>query len=199
MAYLPTHKEQIHHEYFDTLIRGVGQALGANVVGVQTMLFRAITVGNPALTNMQEGGRLSNNEVFLTLSLRFFVQFATAALYRFMEDGIIWTYKVGHKPMLESLPLLCAPAGGGLYGYDVNAQAHVIGNGSPNWAGVLKFAKPIKIESNQHFTVEVNFHAFPSLDAGVTAAINPLDQLNDDFGLKVIKCFVGGVVERQVQ
>jgi hypothetical protein len=85
-----------------------------------------------------------------------------------------------------------------MYGYDVNAQAHVVGNGCPDWSGVLRFAKPIKIESNQHFQVAMEFHTFPSLD-GVTAAINPLTQLNNNTGLKIIKAFVGGVVERQVQ
>jgi hypothetical protein len=195
MAKLPTHKEHIHHEFFDTLIRGTGTSTIANT----TRLFRALNIGNPALTNMQEGGRLSNEEVFLTISIRIYVQFATAATYRWMEDGIIWTYQVGHKQMLESLPLFCAPGGGGLFGHDVNAQGHVITNGTPDWSGILKFAKPVKIERNQNFFISMEFATFPSLDAGVTAAINPLTNLNVDTGLKIIKAFVGGIVQRDVQ
>jgi len=195
MPSLPGYKEQIHHELFDSLIRGVG----ASTIQNKTKLFGSGNIGNPALTNMQEGGRLSSEEVFLALSLRFYDQFATGALYRFIEDGLFFTFNVGNKPMLGPLPILVAPAGGGMYGYDVNAQAHVIGNGSPDWNGVLQLAKPVKIEKHQHFSVDVEFYDFASLDAGATPAIVPLTELNDDTGLKIIKCFLGGILGRNVQ
>ncbi len=195
MPALPGYKEQIHHELFDTLIRGVG----TSTLSSKTKLFSANNTGAPELTNMQEGGRLSSDELFLCLSVRFYVQFATAQLYRYMEDGIFWTFNVGNKPMLGALPILVAPSGGGLYGHDVNAQAHVITNGAPSWDGILRLAKPIKIEKNQHFSIDLEFYNFASQDAGVTAAINPLTYLNADTGLKIVKCFLGGILARQVQ
>jgi hypothetical protein len=194
MAQIPQYREQIHEEKFDTLVRGVG----ASAIGVNTKLFRALNTGNPQFTNMQEGGRLSNEELFLMLSVRFYVQFSTAAMYRLVEDGILWTLNVGNKPMLGPVPLFIAPCGGGMYGYDVNAQAHVITNGAPSWDGILKLAKPIKIDKNQHFSVDVSFYDFASLD-GVTPALTVLTNLNADVGLKIIKCFLGGILERQVQ
>lgn len=194
MPALAGYKEQVHHELFDTLVRGVG----ASAIGVRTRLFGAANIGNPANTNMQVGGALSSDEVFLVISLRNYIQFATGALYRFMEDGIFWTFTVGNKPMLGPLPLFVAPAGGGMNGYDVNAQAHVISNGSPNWLGVLKFAKPVKVEKREHFAVDMDFYQFPSLD-GVTALVDPLVQLNTELGLKIIKCFLGGILARNVQ
>ncbi len=195
MAQLPGYREQIHEEKFDTLIRGTG----TSAINQTTNLFGAANLGQPQLTNMQEGGRLSNEEVFLVLSLRIYVQFATAAIIRWIEDGIMWTFRVGNKPMLGPLPLFVAPGGGGMFGHDVNAQAHVITNGLPSWEAILKLAKPVKIEKNQFFTIAMDFYTFASLDAGVTAAINPLTQLNADTGLKIIKAFVGGVLERNVQ
>lgn len=195
MANLPGFREQIHEMKYDTLIRGVG----TSAVAQKTKLFRALNTGSPELTNMQEGGRLSNEEVFLCLAIQFYVQFATAQLYRFIEDGVMWTLLVGNKPMLGALPLWTAPAGGGMSGYDVNAQAHVITNGLPSWEAILKLAKPIKVEKNQHFAVDVEFYAFASLDAGVTPAVNPLTQLNADTGMKIIKCVLSGILERSVQ
>lgn len=195
MSQLPGFREQIHEIKFDTLIRGVGTSTIAN----KTKLFRATNTGSPQLTNMQEGGRLSNEEVFLALAVQFYVQFATAALYRFVEDGILWTFNVGNKPMLGALPIFVAPGGGGMFGYDVNAQAHVITNGVPGWEGILKLAKPIKIEKNQHFSVDVEFFQFDSLDAAVTPAIDALAQVNADTGLKIVKCLISGILERSVQ
>lgn len=194
MPALPGYKEQIHEEKFDTLIRGTGAATVAN----RTKLFGAANIGNPALTNMQTGGALSSEEIFLILSLRFYTQFATAALHRFVEDGLFFTLNVGNKPMLGPLPILVAPCGGGMYGFDVNAQAHVITNGVPSWTGILQLAKPVKIEKFQHFSVDCEWYVFASLD-GVTAAIDPLNQINTDTGLKVIKCFLGGILGRNVQ
>jgi hypothetical protein len=194
VAQLPGYKEQIHEELFDTLIRGVG----ASTLNNKTKLFGAGNIGNPALTNMQQGGQLSSEEVFLALSIRFYVQFATAALYRFIEDGLFFTFLVGNKPMLGALPILVAPGGGGMFGHDVNTQAHVITNGLPSWEAILQLAKPVKIDRHQHFAVDVEFYDFPSLD-GVTAAISPRTQVNDDLGLKIIKCFLGGILGRQVQ
>jgi len=187
-------REQLHWEYYDTLVRGVG----ASNVSTTTKLFSAANTGRKELTNMQEGGRLSSEEVFMALSIRFYVQFATASLYRYIEDGVIWTFNVGNKPMLGPLPLFCAPAGGGMSGYDVGTSAHVIGNGLPGWNNVLKFAKPVKINKNQHFGVDVEFFSFESLDE-TTSAINPLSSLNSDTGLKVVKCFLGGILNRAVQ
>lgn len=195
MAQLPGFREQIHEIKFDTLIRGVG----TSTLATKTKLFRATNTGSPELTNMQEGGRLSNEEVFLALAIQFYVQFATAALYRYIEDGLLWTLNVGNKPMLGALPLFVAPAGGGMYGNDVNAQAHVISNGLPSWEAILKLAKPIKIEKNQHFSVDVEFFNFASQDAGVTAAIDPLAQINADTGIKIVKCLISGILERSVQ
>lgn len=195
MAALPGYREQVHEEKFDTLIRGVGTSTVAN----KTKLFRAQNTGSPELTNMQEGGRLSNEEVFLALALRFYVQFAEAALYRYIEDGIMWTFMVGNKAMMSPLPLWMAPAGGGMYGFDVNAQAHVITNGLPSFSSILQFAKPIKFEKNQYFAVDVEFYVFASQDGGVTPAISPLAQLNASTGLKIIQCFIGGILERNVQ
>jgi len=195
MPSLPGYKEQIHHELFDTLIRGVG----ASTLGTKTKLFSATNTGNPELTNMQEGGRLSSEEVFLALSLRFYVQFATAALHRYIEDGLMWTFNVGNKPMLGPLPLLCAPGGGGMFGYDVNSNAHVITNGTPDWSGVLRLAKPIKIEKNQHFSVDTEFYSISSLDSGTTSAIDVKSEINSDTGIKIIKCFIGGILARNVQ
>lgn len=195
MAQLPGYREQIHEIKFDTLVRGTG----TTTLSSKTKLFRSLNTGSPELTNMQEGGRLSNEEVFLALAVQFYVQFATASLYRYIEDGIMWTLNVGNKPMLGALPLFVAPAGGGMFGYDVNAQAHVISNGVPSWEGILKLAKPIKIEKNQHFSVDVEFYSFASQDAGVTAAIDPRDTLNADTGLKIIKCLISGILERSVQ
>lgn len=195
MAQLPGYREQIHEEKYDTLVRGVG----TSAVAQKTKLFRATNTGSPELTNMQEGGRLSNEEIFLILSVRFYTQFATAALHRYIEDGLMWTLNVGNKPMLGALPLFVAPGGGGMFGYDVNANASVITNGVPSWEAVLKLAKPVKIEKNQHFSVDVEFYDFASQDAGVTAAIDPRGQLNNDTGLKIVKCFLGGILERAVQ
>ena len=124
---------------------------------------------------------------------------ATAALYRYIEDGLMWTLNVGNKPMLGALPLFVAPGGGGMFGHDVNSQAHVITNGVPSWEAVMKLAKPVKIEKNQHFSVDVEFYDFASLDAAVTTAIDPRAQLNADTGLKIVKCFLGGILERAVQ
>jgi len=194
MPSLPGYKEQVHHELFDTLVRGTG----LSAIGAKTKLFSAANTGQPQLTNMQEGGRLSSEEIFLCISLRFYVQFATAAIYRFMEDGLFFTFLVGNKPMMGPLPILVAPGGGGMSGYDVNAQAHVITNGTPDWNAVLKFAKPIKVEKHQHFAVDVEFYAFASYD-GVTPSIDPLVQLNTELGLKIIKCFLGGILARNVQ
>jgi len=194
VAKLPGFKEEIHQELYDTLLRGVG----ASTVAAKTKLFRALNTGNPELTNMQEGGRLSNEEVLLALSLRFYVQFGTPDRYREMEDGIMWTFLVGNKPMLGPLPLFCAPAGGGMHGFDVGNNAHVISNGVPSWNGILKFAKPIEIEKNQHFSVDVEFYDFASLD-GATPLIDPRANLNADLDLKIIKCFLGGVLKRSVQ
>uniref|UniRef100_A0A6H1ZR37 Tail protein n=1 Tax=viral metagenome TaxID=1070528 RepID=A0A6H1ZR37_9ZZZZ len=195
MANLPGYREQIHEMKYDTLVRGVG----ASVIGQKTKLFSALNTGQPQLTNMQEGGRLSNEEVFLCLAIQFYTQFATAQLYRFIEDGIMWTFLVGNKPMMGALPLWTAPGGGGMYGNDVNAQAHVITNGLPSWEAILKLAKPIKVEKNQHFAVDVEFYAFASLDNGATPAINPLTVLNADVGLKIVKCTISGILERAVQ
>jgi len=142
---------------------------------------------------------MSSDEIFLILSLRFYVQFATAAMYRYVEDGLFFTFLVGNKPMLGALPIFVAPCGGGMSGYDVNAQAHVITNGTADWGGILRLAKPVKIEKNQHFSVDVEFYTFASLDAGVTAAIDPQAQINADVGLKIIKCFLGGILARNVQ
>lgn len=194
MAQIPQYREQIHEEKFDTLVRGVG----ASAIQVNTKLFRALNTGNPQFTNMQEGGRLSNEELFLMLSVRFYVQFSTGAVYRWVEDGIMWTLNVGNKPMLGPVPLFVAPCGGGMFGMDDGAQAHVITNGMPSWEAILKLAKPIKIDKNQHFSVDVSFYDFASLD-GVTPAIAVLTQVNADVGLKIIKCFLGGILERQVQ
>jgi hypothetical protein len=33
----------------------------------------------------------------------------------------------------------------------------------------------------------------------VTPAVSPLTQLNADTGIKIVKCFIGGILERQVQ
>jgi hypothetical protein len=195
MANLPGYKEQIHEEKFDTLIRGVGTSALANKV----KLFSPANVGNPSLTNMQEGGRLSNEELFLALSIRFYVQFAEAALYAFVEDGIFWTMNVGNKPMFSTLPIFTAPAGGGMSGMNMNANTAVIGNGLPSYSAILKFAKPIKIEKNQHFSVDVEFYTFPTFDAPVTAPIDPRVQINASTGLKIVKCLLGGVLERNVQ
>jgi hypothetical protein len=194
MAQLPEYREQIHEEKFDTLIRGVG----ASTLTAKTKLFRALNTGAPEFTNMQEGGRLSNEELFLLLSIRFYVQFSTGAMYRYVEDGILWTLIVGNKPMLGALPLFTAPCGGGMFGMDDGAQAHVITNGLPSYDGILKLAKPIKIDKNQHFAVDVDFFDFASLD-GVTPIVSPLTQINADVGIKIIKCFIGGILERQVQ
>lgn len=195
MARLPGYREQIHQELFDTLVRGVG----TSTIAQKTKLFRALNTGNPELTNMQEGGRLSNEEIFLTLSVRFYIQFLTADLYRLVEDGIMWTYMVGNKPMLGPLPLFVAPGGGGMFGHDVNTSAHVITNGLPSWEAILKLAKPIKVERNQHFAVDVEWFTFASLDAGVTPAVDPLATVNADTELKIIKAFLGGILERSVQ
>jgi hypothetical protein len=192
---MPGYREQIHQELFDTLVRGVG----ASTIAQKTKLFRALNTGNPELTNMQEGGRLSNEEIFLTLSVRFYVQFGTPDLYRQVEDGIMWTFLVGNKPMLGPLPLFVAPGGGGMFGHDVNTSAHVITNGLPSWEAILKLAKPVKVERNQHFAVDVEWFIFASLDAGATPAVDPLATVNADVELKVIKCFLGGILERSVQ
>ena len=195
MARLPGYREQIHQELFDTLVRGVG----TSVIAQKTKLFRALNTGNPELTNMQEGGRLSNEEIFLVLSVRIYIQFLTPLMYRYVEDGIMWTFLVGNKPMLGPLPLFVAPGGGGMFGYDVNTSAHVITNGLPSWEAILKLAKPVKVERNQHFAVDMEWFTFASLDGGVTPAINPLTQVNADVELKIIKCFLGGILERSVQ
>lgn len=195
MPSLPGYKEQIHHELFDTLVRGTG----TSAVGQTTRLFGAANIGAPQLTNMQVGGALSSEEIFLVLSLRFYTQFATAALYRFILDGLFFDFVVGNKSILGPLPIFLAPGGGGMYGHDVNAQAHVITNGVPGWDGILQLAKPVKIEKHQHFHVDVDWYTFASLDANVTPAINPLTQLNADTGLKIIKCFLGGILGRNVQ
>lgn len=194
MPALPGYKEQIHHELFDTLFRGTGNP----ALNSKTKLFGSNNIGNPALTNMQEGGRLSSEEIFLCISIRFYVQFATAALYRYIEDGLFWTLLVGNKPMMGPLPIFVAPCGGGLYGNDVNAQAHVISNGVPDWRSILKFAKPIKIEKHQHFAVDVEFYDFPTYGGGALA-IEPEAQIEEDDGLKVCKCFLGGILARNVQ
>jgi len=194
MPSLPGYKEQVHDEKFDTLIRGTG----ASTVQNRVKMFGAGNIGNPALTNMQVGGALSSEEIFLVLSLRFYTQFATGAMHRFVEDGLFFTLAVGNKPMLGPLPIFVAPCGGGMYGFDVNAQAHVITNGAPTWQGILQLAKPVKIEKFQHFSVDVDWYTFQSLD-GFTAAIDPLAQLNADVGLKIIKCFLGGILGRNVQ
>jgi hypothetical protein len=195
VAQLPGFREQVHQELFDTLVRGVG----TSVIAQKTKLFRALNTGNPELTNMQEGGRLSNEEIFLALSVRFYVQFEEPTLYRQVEDGIMWTLMVGNKPMLGPLPLFVAPGGGGMFGHDVNTSAHVITNGLPSWEAILKLAKPIKIEKNQHFAIDCEWFTFASLDAGVTPAVNPLTLVNADTGLKIIKAFIGGILERSVQ
>lgn len=195
MAKLQGYKEQVHWEFFDTLIRGVG----TSAVAQQTKLFRALNTGQPELTNMLEGGRLSNEETFLLLSVRFYVQFLDPLEYRYVEDGIMWTLNTGNKTMLGPVPLFVAPAGGGLAGIDTGLVAHVLSNGDPSWNAVLLLAKPIKIEKNEHFSVDVNWYAFASLDAGVTPAVNPLTYLNADVNLKIIKCFIGGILERPVQ
>jgi hypothetical protein len=206
MASLAGYREQIQHELFDTLVRGVG----LSTVSQKTKLFSPANVGQPELTNMQEGGRLSNEEVFLILSLRIYVQFAfntatdpgptgnPAWLHRWMEDGIMWTLNVGNKPQLGPLPLFVAPGAGGMYGYDVTDNAFVLTNGTPDWKAALKLAKPIKIEKNQHFSVDTEFYTFQSLD-GTTKAIDPLALLNADDSLKIIKVFLGGILERSVQ
>jgi hypothetical protein len=195
MAQLPGYREQIHAEKFDTLVRGVG----ASVIAQKTKLFRALNTGQPELTNMQEGGRLSNEELFLVLSCRFYVQFSTSLLYRIIEDGCMFTMFVGNKAMLGPVPLFVAPCGGGLYGSDIGLVPDVINNGVPGWDAALTLAKPVKIEKNQHFSVDVEFYDFASLDAGVTPAITTLAVLNADLGMKVIKCFLGGILERNVQ
>jgi hypothetical protein len=194
MAQLPGYREQIHEEKFDTLIRGVG----TSAIAQKTKLFRALNTGQPELTNMQEGGRLSNEELFLVLSCRFYVQFLTANLYRLIEDGCIFTINVGNKAMFGPVPLFVAPAGGGMYGSDFGLAAHVLSNGYPSWNSVLRLAKPIKVEKNQHFSVDIEFYDFASLD-GATPALTPLATMNADLGLKVIKCFLGGILERNVQ
>jgi hypothetical protein len=204
MASLAGYREQIQHELFDTLIRGVG----ASTVSQKTKLFSPANVGQPELTNMQEGGRLSNEEVFLILSIRIYVQFHfnhetkpgddPATLYRWIEDGILWTLNVGNKPQMGPLPLFVAPGAGGLFGFDVTDNAFVITNGVPDWKAALKLAKPIKVEKNQHFAVDTEFYTFASLD-GATTAIDPLAQLNAEKGLKIIKVFLGGILERSVQ
>jgi len=194
MAQLPNFREQIHEEKYDTLIRGVG----VSTIGTKTTLFSSQNVGRPQLTNMQEGGRLSNEENFLVLSIRFYVQFATGIMYRYIEDGIVWTFKVANKNMMGPLPLYVAPAGGGMCGNDVNAQGHVITNGTPDWSGILKFGKPVEVEKNQHFGVDIEFYDFDSLD-GNAAAISPRLHMNADVNLKIVQCFLGGVLERQVQ
>jgi hypothetical protein len=195
MAKLQGYKEQVHWEFFDTLIRGVG----TSAVAQQTKLFRALNTGQPELTNMLEGGRLSNEETFLLLSIRFYVQFLDPLEYRYVEDGIMWTLNTGNKTMLGPVPLFLAPAGGGLSGIDTGLVAHVLSNGVPSWNAVLMLAKPIKIEKNEHFSVDVNWYTFASLDAGVTPDVNPLTYLNADTNLKIIKCFIGGILERPVQ
>lgn len=202
MARVKDKKEQVQQELYDTLLRGVG----ATTAAASTDLFRAQNTGSPELTNMQEGGRLSNEEEFLCLSVRFYTQFFnqgaspnSAALYRWMEDGIMWTLVVGRKPMIGPLPLFVAPGGGGLFGYDVGTAAHVLTNGAPGWGSILKFAKPIMFERNQHFHITAAFYAFQSYDGGTTAAVNPLTVLNTATDLKVIKCFLGGILERDVQ
>jgi hypothetical protein len=196
MAAVPNYKEQIHQELFDTLVRNNG----VTTVAQRTKLFRALNTGNPELTNMLEGGRLSNEETFLLLTIRFYVQFATSARYAEIEDGIMWTLFVGNKSMLGPIPLFCAPAGGGMFGYDVGLGAHVIGNGVPSWQSILMLAKPIKIEKNEHFSVDTEFYTFAvGAGGGGAGAINPLTNLNADVTLKIIKAFIGGILERPVQ
>lgn len=195
MPALPNYKEQIHYELFDTLIRGVG----TSTVGTKQKLFSATNIGSPQLTNMQEGGRMSSDEIFLVLSLRFYVQFATAILHRYIEDGLFFTFTVGNKDMLGAIPILLAPGGGGMSGYDVNASAHVITNGSPGWPSILRLAKPVKIEKGQHFEVQAEFYDFGSYDGGITPALGVLNTLNADIGLKIVKCFLGGILARNVQ
>lgn len=125
-------------------------------------------------------------------------------LYSLMAYGGIFTFQTTGKEYLTA-PIAYAPAGMGPSGYTSVNDRSVVTNGVASHQSILKLSKPVKISPRQGFGVKLEFFPFSRTAQGLGAGgainidVDPLLQLNQFDGIKVVQFHLDGVLTRDVE
>lgn len=224
MAKVKGVRERVHQPFYDSLMRGVGITTVSN----QFQLFGSANVGQPDLTNMPQAAALPADSTYVIKAIRCLLWFSSLAdadwnvafgslpaftnslgdmaraldCYMMCAYGAYFTLTVGVKPMING-PLWYIPAGGGIAGFTTVNNRSIAQNGAATHEAILKLAKDVHVPARQNFTIQVNFFPFTLRGAGqggtIPATPNPLDQINQFDGFKLVQFHVDGVQTRDVQ
>lgn len=126
-------------------------------------------------------------------------------LYSLISYGGIFTFRTTGKDYLTA-PLAYAPAGMGPSGFTTENARNVVTNGVASHTSILKLSKPVKISPRQGFAVTLEFFPFARTPQGLGAAggaigadVDPLLELNQFDGIKVVQIHLDGVLTRDVE
>ncbi len=226
MARLLDVRERLHQPFFDSLVRGIGVSTVGNstrlfgnanvgqrgltnlqvagqLASDQTYILKAIRCALFFQGLADDQFNVAYNAALPALTGAIALNSRAEDLYSQMAYGTTFTLEVGNKPMMTA-PLWYIPAGGGISGFTTENSRHALTNGEPTHQSILKLAKDIPIAARQSFNVAVEFFPFPILGLGgagatLSAAVDPLVDLNQFDGMKLVQVHIDGVLTRDVQ
>lgn len=171
--------EDLHQEYFDTLLYGRNQNLAA-----EEQLFNNPTRGAfTYLTNVRGLGFLTNNKQFLLCGIYSHAYFrnlggesdvAVDILHEILNTFAYITIKLGNTEKMH-IPLHRIPSGGGVYGTTTAGATVIATPGVPQFSNIFWLKNPLFLGLQQDFSVMLRW-----MQLANSAANDPLTEFNDD-------------------
>ena len=201
--------EDLHAELYDTCLFGAGQ----NLQAITTFFVGAYSnnAADVGITNVSQGF-LKNEKQFLVAGVwmnTYFTQMGgtvptagsptPSELYELINKYAYIQFFMGST---EKQIIWChrLPAGGGLSGYDNNAQQMHLSQGEPHAKSVFWLKKPYFIGLRQEFRIEMRWMQGLPLNAGESypnGTFNPLTRFNSNLtAQKLVRIGLVGIEGR---
>jgi hypothetical protein len=130
-------------------------------------------------------------------------------LYEQSNDSIFWTFGVGNKPSISSMPSAYFPYGGGLWAaIGGNTDILHVNLGTPDHQGILKLARAILLTPRQAIICQADCQPYPDngqagawgIQQGSRNMYSIVDNLNAADGItKNVSFTFDGLLSRDVQ